>query len=100
MEYVIRLKNGAPFEHPITIDNFKEAFPVVDLNNLGSDFAEFVKVKPSPEKYHVATHSEYSLLNGKVYEKWHYREMTIEEKENFDKLQTLMNSGSAPNVTG
>jgi hypothetical protein len=46
MELFIRIKDGQPFEHPIFGDNFREAFPHVDVNNLPPDFARFERVQP------------------------------------------------------
>lgn len=46
MELFIRIKDGQPFEHPILGDNFREAFPHVDVNNLPPDFARFQRVAP------------------------------------------------------
>ena len=44
MNLFIRIVDGQPFEHPIFEDNFKQAFPDVDLNNLPSEFLKFVRV--------------------------------------------------------
>lgn len=46
MELFIRIKDGQPFEHPIFGDNFREAFPDVDVNNLPPEFARFERVAP------------------------------------------------------
>ena len=46
MELYIRIKDGQPFEHPIFGDNFCQAFPNVDTNNLPAEFARFVRVEP------------------------------------------------------
>ena len=46
MKLFIRIQNGEPFEHPILEDNFREAFPEVDTNNLPPDFAKFIRVQP------------------------------------------------------
>lgn len=46
MELFIRIKDGQPFEHPIFGDNFREAFPHVDVNNLPPEFARFERVQP------------------------------------------------------
>jgi hypothetical protein len=46
MELFIRIKDGQPFEHPIFGDNFRQAFPNVDTNNLPAEFARFVRVAP------------------------------------------------------
>ena len=46
MELFIRIKDGQPFEHPIFGDNFRAAFPEVDVNNLPAEFARFQRVEP------------------------------------------------------
>jgi len=46
MELFIRIKDGQPFEHPIFGDNFRDAFPEVDVNNLPPEFARFERVEP------------------------------------------------------
>lgn len=43
MDYIIRIKDGMPFEHPIAIENFVQIYPDVDLNNLPAEFAPFEK---------------------------------------------------------
>ena len=47
MELYIRIKDGQPFEHPILGDNFRQAFPDIDTNNLPLEFAKFTRV-PRP----------------------------------------------------
>lgn len=44
MELFIQVRNGQPFEHPIFEDNFREAFPNVNINNLPPEFARFTRV--------------------------------------------------------
>lgn len=82
MELYIRIKNGQPFEHPILGDNFRQAFPDVDTNNLPPTFAKFTRV-PEPLL------GVYELCEGCTYEKQpdgsyidvhHVRAMTEEEK--------------------
>lgn len=46
MELFIRIVNGQPFEHPILVDNFRQAFPDIDVNNLPPEFARFIRVSP------------------------------------------------------
>ena len=41
MELFIQIRNGQPFEHPIFGDNFRQAFPDVDVDNLPPEFARF-----------------------------------------------------------
>ena len=46
MKLYIRIKDGQTFEHPIFEDNFREAFPDVDVDNLPDEFAHFERVAP------------------------------------------------------
>ena len=81
MKLIIRVKDGQPFEHPILEDNFCQAFPDVDVNNLPAEFARFERIAP-PEL------GPYELYEGVTYEKigdifkdvHHVRQMTADEK--------------------
>lgn len=44
----IRIVDDQIFEHPILEQNFRMAFPNVDVDNLPPEFAEFIRV-PCPE---------------------------------------------------
>jgi hypothetical protein len=96
MQLFIRIKDGVPFEHPIMEDNFREAFPEVDPNNLPPEFRQFERI-PQP------THGVYEKIVGVTYEMdgdivkdvWHVRDMTPEEKlelQNFVKQDWLERS--------
>lgn len=103
MEYVIRIKNKEPYEHPIAVDNFTQAFPEEDLNALSDKFAEFRKNPPAPGKYEVPVGSHYAWVNGVVEEVWTYRPMTEEEIQHKDRLEAHFATnvtGSAPRVAG
>jgi len=78
--FVIRIKDGQPFEHPISEDNFTAAFPDVDINNLPPEFARFERVQlSSAGVYKVYTGSSYQLIDG-VYKDVHtFRDMTSDE---------------------
>jgi len=82
MRLFIRIVDGAPFEHPIFESNFVDAFPNIDMNNLPSDFAEFVRVEPpklGPYEVHESTSY---VLDGSVYKDSHnVRNMTTSEIE-------------------
>jgi len=81
MELYIRIVDGQPFEHPIFADNFREAFPDVDTNNLPPEFARFVRV-PHPEDagiYQVYEVS-YAWVGDVVKDVWTLREMNEEER--------------------
>ena len=47
MELYIQIKNEQAFQHPILGDNFRQAFPDIDTNNLPSTFARFTRL-PEP----------------------------------------------------
>jgi hypothetical protein len=81
MELYIQIRDGQPYEHPILGDNFREAFPHIDVNNLPPEFARFERL-PNPEiatTYQVNVVS-YQWENGVVKDVWSVREMTQEEK--------------------
>ena len=83
MELFIRIKDGQPFEHPIFGDNFRQAFPEVDVNNLPSGFARFERIaRPILSVYEVMISPEptYELVDGVYKDVWHKRDMTTEEK--------------------
>lgn len=87
MNLFIRIKNGQPFEHPILEDNFKEAFPNVDVNNLPPEFAKFERIEqPQLATYEVADGVSYHWDSGRVKDVWHIRQMTDEEKIEKDKI--------------
>lgn len=84
MELFIRIKDGQPFEHPIFGDNFYQAFPDVDVNNLPPEFARFERVeRPTLGVYEVMVSEipTYELIDGVWKDVWHKRDMTAEEKE-------------------
>lgn len=89
MELFIRIKDGQPFEHPILWDNFCQAFPNIDVNNLPPEFARFERVEPPAL-------GEFEVYVGVTYEKFgdiykdvhHVRDMTPEEKA-IKEQQTL-----------
>lgn len=81
MELYIRIKNGQPFEHPILGDNFRQAFPDVDTDNLPDNFARFTRV-PEPDLgvYEVCEGCTYEWDGDTVTDVHHVRDMTVEEK--------------------
>ena len=82
MELYIRIKDGQPFEHPILGDNFREAFPDIDTNNLPPEFASFTRIEtPVEGAYEVYEGVEYQLQEDGSYMDVHStRDMTVEEK--------------------
>ena len=84
MELFIRIKDGQPFEHPIFGDNFRQAFPEIDVNNLPPEFARFERVESPVLGEHETLVSEnptYELVDGVYKDVWHKRDMTPEERE-------------------
>jgi hypothetical protein len=82
MELFIQIRNGQPYEHPIFADNFQQAFPHVDINNLPPGFARFERV-PCPNMAGVYEIDEvvYRWDGGIVKDVWSVRPMTAEEKQ-------------------
>ena len=87
MRLFIRLKDGVPFEHPILESNFVQAFPEVDIDNLPSEFVEFIRI-PKPELGTYETHisTTYELVDGMCTDKHVAYEMTPGEKIEKDEL--------------
>ena len=82
MELYIQIRNGQPFEHPIFGDNFRQAFPHIDVNNLPPEFAKFERVeRPKLGAYQVLIQDEptYEFVDGIWKDVWHVRDMTTEE---------------------
>lgn len=81
MELYIRIKDGQPFEHPILGDNFRQAFPDIDVNNLPSNFARFNRIpEPIAGVYEVCDGCTYEWDGDTVTDVHHVRAMTAEEK--------------------
>ena len=81
MELYIRIKDGQPFEHPIFKDNFQQAFPKIDTNNLPSEFARFERIEqPVIGVYDIYEGVTYEWEGNIVKDVHHARAMTAEEK--------------------
>ena len=82
MELYIRIKDGQPFEHPILGDNFRQAFPDVDTDNLPSTFARFERIEqPTIGVYEVYEGVSYEWIDGIVKDIHHVRSMTEQERQ-------------------
>lgn len=99
MELYIQIKNGVPYEHPILGDNFRQAFPDIDANNLPPEFARFERVeRPTITVYQMYEGVTYEWVGDMVKDVHHVREMTIEEKtakQNAVKDAWTQNNGYA-----
>lgn len=82
LELYIQIRDGQPHEHPIFADNFKLAFPDVDVNNLPADrFAKFLRVaQPVLGTYEVYEGVTYEWTGDVVKDVHHVRPMTAKEK--------------------
>jgi len=81
MELFIRIIDGKPFEHPIMGENFCQAFPDVDTENLPPEFARFERIeKPMIGVYEFYEGVTYELFDGVWKDVHHLRPMTAEEK--------------------
>jgi hypothetical protein len=80
MELFIRIQNGQPFEHPILGDNFRQAFPDVDTNNLPAGFARFIRAEaPALGVYEKNQTVTYQLVDGAYTDVFSVEQMTAEE---------------------
>jgi hypothetical protein len=80
MKLYIQIKDGQPFQHPILGDNFRQAFPAVDTDNLPPEFSRFVRVEPPLLGVYEMCETTYER-SGTFYTDVHrVREMTPEEK--------------------
>lgn len=99
MELFIRIQNGQPFEHPIFGDNFRQAFPNVDTNNLPPEFARFVRVTaPVLGPYEKNQTVSYQLVDGVYTDVFTCEQMTAEEiaaKQQATKDAWVANNGFA-----
>ena len=80
LELYIQIRDGQPYEHPIFADNFKLAFPDVNVNDLPADrFAKFIRVDaPAPDTYEVYEGLSYQWVDGVVKDVHSVRPMTDE----------------------
>lgn len=87
MELYIRIVDGQPFQHPIFGDNFRQAFPDVDVNNLPPEFARFERIEaPACGEYEKPA-LIYGWVDGMVKDIWTIVEMTAEEKAEVDRIK-------------
>lgn len=97
MNLFIQIKDGNPLNHPILENNFKQAFPNVDVNNLPSDFSFFERVSPPIiGPYEIYEGVTYEWFHDIVKDVHHVRPMTEEEKlekQNFVKKSWVLNDG-------
>jgi len=87
LELYIRILDGQPFRNPILGDNFREAFPDVDTENLPDTFAKFIRVDALvPDTYEVYEGVSYQWVDGVVKDVHTVRPMTDEERAAKDAI--------------
>lgn len=93
LELYIQIRDGQPHEHPIFADNFREAFPGIDTNNLPNTFAKFIRVdQPAIGTYEVYEGVAYEWVDGVVKDVHRVRPMTDEERAaKTAELETIAN---------
>ena len=97
MRLFIQILNGQPYQHPIIEDNFRDAFPHVDVDNLPSEFAEFIRVpKPNPganPQLFLIDRLSYQWVGSQVHDVWSVDSMSDAEKEAAlsERVQTIEN---------
>lgn len=85
LELYIQIRDGQTFAHPIFADNFRDAFPGVDTENLPDTFAKFIRVDaPVLDTYEVYEGVTYQWFDGIVKDVHSVRPMTDEERAELD----------------
>jgi hypothetical protein len=93
-QLIIKIENGQPVGHPLSLENFRAAFPSVDPLAQGGGYAPFERVtsKEAVGKYEVSTGNHwYGWVGDVVKDVWETREMTPEEKaivDSYDQFET------------
>lgn len=80
MDLYIKVLTNRPTDHPITRENMESAFPYVDLDNLPSGWAKFIRVPcPRLEVYETAE-SAYDWDGDVIKDVWYIHQMSEDEK--------------------
>jgi hypothetical protein len=82
MKLIIRIKNGQPYQHPMTEENFRQAFPHIDTNtdDLPEGFVWFERVdRPAIGVYEYYEGVSYEWRDGIVKDVHRARALTEEE---------------------
>jgi len=85
---LIRIENGQPIGHPILVENFRQAYPSIDPNYAGPNFAKFVRInREDVGQYKVVLSGPtYAWVGDTVQDIWETRDMTAEERADYDQL--------------
>ena len=90
MELYIQVEDSKPVNHPILGNVFREAFPNIDVNNLPSGFARFVRVAPPAlGPYEKNQTVSYQLIDGVYTDVFSCEQMTSQEiKDKQEAIKT------------
>jgi hypothetical protein len=81
MKLFIKVKDGKPVDHPIMAENFAQAFPDIDTENLPSEFARFIRVTPPQiNRFEVYEGATYEWNGGAFTDVHHIRPMSEVER--------------------
>lgn len=97
MRLFIKVENGQAVGHPILEENFRQAFPDVDLDNLPQEFSLFERVEqPEIKPYEIYLGSTYEKF-GDVFKDVHnFKNMTSRQKtEKINKTKEIWANGPA-----
>ena len=82
MKLFIKVKDGEPFEHPIFEENFVQAFPDIDTENLPPEFARFIRVpQPRLDRFEIYEGVTYEWNGWAFTDVHHVRPMSSAERE-------------------
>lgn len=86
IEFIIKMEDGAPVDHPMLVQNFIDCFPTIDIHKLPSNYAYFTKVERPSLSWRDIMESDTPVYevqsDGTVKEKWLVRQLTLEEQTN------------------
>jgi hypothetical protein len=81
MNLYIKVKDNKPFEHPISEENLRYFFPDISPQNIPEGYAIFCRLpQPVLLPYEVLDGCEYMFKDGKYWDCWKIRPMTLQEK--------------------
>lgn len=89
MKLFIQIVNGQPINHPIFEDNFKEAFPHIDVDNLPPEYVRFERIEcPKNAGLFEVDEVRYEWGGDVVKDVWSVRPMTEVEKNEYLKSRS------------
>jgi hypothetical protein len=89
MKLFIKVKDGEPVDHPIIEENFIQAFPDIDIENLPPEFAKFIRVeRPETARFEVYEGLTYEWNGWAFADVHHVRPMNgVERTEAIERIK-------------